>query len=125
MAHCDVLVVDDDPGVRTTVAEILESEGYTVATAENGLEALRALETVSPELVLLDMQMPVLDGWEFARKLRERGLRLTILVVSAAQEARRWAREIGACGALRKPFELFDLLEAVSQQCHVPGSRSS
>ncbi|HYP41819.1 MAG TPA: response regulator [Chloroflexia bacterium] len=115
-----ILVVDDDPAILSTVADILEFEGYKVEVAANGAEGLRILERVHPKLVLLDMRMPVLDGWDFARALRERGIILPILVMTAAQDARRWAQEIGAAGYVSKPFELLDLLTAVSS-LHTPG----
>lgn len=108
-----ILVVDDDPAVLDTVSAILEDEGYVVAQATNGAEALARLEDFRPRLILLDMRMPVLDGWGFARALQERGLRLPILVMTAAQDAGRWAREIGADGYIAKPFELAGLLTAV------------
>src|SRR3954447_24269336 len=90
---------------------------YSVVTATNGVEALAALdgEPSRPSLVLLDMRMPVLDGWGFMRAVRERGLNLSVVVMTAATDARRWGREIGAHGVLAKPFELDDLLSAVSQ----------
>ena len=115
MSQSPILVVDDDPSILTTVCEILDLEGYPVETAANGAEALRAVERSRPSLVLLDMRMPVLDGWGFARALKERGLQLPILVMTAAQNARRWAEEIGADGHLAKPFELPDLLDAVER----------
>ncbi len=67
-----VLVVDDDPAILTTVSEILQFEGYAVRTATNGAEALRLVEHARPWLILLDMRMPVMDGWGFARALRAR-----------------------------------------------------
>jgi CheY-like chemotaxis protein len=110
-----ILVVDDDPSILATVAEILELEGYLVETAANGEEALRVVERTLPALVVLDMRMPVLDGWGFARAIRERGLEVPIMVMTAAQDTRRWAAEIGAVGYLAKPFELRDLLTAVDR----------
>ena len=110
-----ILIVDDDRSILETIGEILESEGYPVATASNGAEALNCVEEVRPSLVLLDMRMPVLDGWGFARILRERGLRVPVLVMTAAQDARRWAEEIGADGYLAKPFDLLNLLDAVER----------
>ena len=115
-----ILVVDDDYAIRMAVAEILEFEGYSVATAANGAEALEAIERQKPSLVLLDMRMPVLDGWGFARELRARGVRLPILVMTAARSASRWAEEIGAQGYLAKPFDLPDLLRVV-EQASTPG----
>jgi two-component system chemotaxis response regulator CheY len=120
MSGAPILVVDDDPSILQTVASILQMEDYEVETARNGAEALAAVERTQPSLVLLDMRMPVLDGWGFARALRERGLELPILVMTAAQDTRRWAEEIGAAGYLAKPFDLTDLLSAVSR--HLPES---
>lgn|SRR2546426_4715534 len=110
-----ILVVDDDPSILATISEILELEGYEVRTATNGQEALASVERELPSLVLLDMRMPVLDGWGFARGLRERGLDVKVLVMTAAENARHWAREIGANDYLAKPFELSDLLSAVER----------
>jgi CheY-like chemotaxis protein len=111
-----ILVVDDDPAILATVADALVLEGLPVRTATNGAEALALIDTDDrPSLVLLDMRMPVLDGWGFMRAVRERGLNLSVVVMTAATDARRWGREIGAHGVLAKPFELDDLLSAVSQ----------
>ncbi len=110
-----VLVVDDDEAILEIVTTILEAEGYPVQTATNGAEALALVERARPSLVLLDMRMPVLDGWGFARELRARGVQLPILVMTAAQDARRWADEIGADGYLAKPFDLLHLLDAVQR----------
>jgi CheY-like chemotaxis protein len=108
-----ILVVDDDPAIRQTLADVLEMDGYAVAQAANGAEALTRIEHAPPGLVLLDMRMPIMDGWTFARALRERGLRLPVIVMTAAQNARTWAREIEADDFLAKPFELDDLLSKV------------
>jgi two-component system, chemotaxis family, chemotaxis protein CheY len=108
-----ILVVDDDPAILATVSEALDLEGFPVVTATNGAEALVAVDRNQPSLVLLDMRMPVLDGWGFMRAVRERGLTLTVVVMTAAADARRWGREIGAQGVLAKPFELDELMRAV------------
>ena len=115
MPERPILIIDDDPAIRATVAEILVSEGYSVATAINGADGLRSLEQIDPALVLLDMRMPILDGWGFARALQARGIQVPILVMTAAQDARRWAREINAEGYVAKPFDLLDLLDAVGR----------
>jgi two-component system, chemotaxis family, chemotaxis protein CheY len=108
-------VIDDDPSILETVTDILEFEGYRVITARNGAEGLQALQHALPSVILLDMRMPVLDGWAFARAMAERNLRVPILVMTAAQDAGRWAQEINASGFLAKPFNLFDLIDAVRQ----------
>jgi two-component system, chemotaxis family, chemotaxis protein CheY len=110
-----ILVVDDDPTILVTVCEALDLEGFPVVTATNGAEALEAVDRDDPSLVLLDMRMPVLDGWGFMGAVRERGLSLSVVVMTAAADARRWAREIGAQGVLPKPFELDELLSAVER----------
>jgi CheY-like chemotaxis protein len=110
-----VLVVDDDPTILATVSEILDLEGFSVVTATNGAEALAAVAEYKPSLVLLDMRMPVLDGWGFMREVEKRGLDIIVVVMTAAADARRWAREIGAHGVLAKPFELDELVSAVER----------
>ena len=115
MPERPILVVDDDPTILATVSEVLDMEGFAVMTATNGAEALVAVDQTVPSLVLLDMRMPVLDGWGFMRAVRERGLTLTVVVMTAAADARRWGREIGAEGVLAKPFDIDELLRAVQQ----------
>src|SRR5438132_564747 len=88
---CLILVVDDDPSIRATVTEILELELYPVRTAPNGAAALRVVNEEPPALVLLDMRMPVMDGWAFARALRDRGDSTPIVMMTAAQDAQMWA----------------------------------
>lgn len=108
-----ILVIDDDPLIVDLVRDILEFEGYTVASATNGQEGLAVLDQVQPALVLLDMRMPVLDGWGFARALQARGNTTPIVVMTAAQDAAQWAEEIGATRYVAKPFEFDDLVQAV------------
>jgi CheY-like chemotaxis protein len=108
-----ILVIDDDPSILDTVAEMLEFEGYVVQLATNGAEGLAAIERHMPSLVLLDMRMPVLDGWGFATRLREQGIEVAVVVMTAAQDAQRWATDISANGYLAKPFEYNDLLKTV------------
>jgi CheY-like chemotaxis protein len=110
-----VLVVDDDPAIREAVRDVLEAAGIQVATAQDGAEALQHVLADPPSLVLLDMRMPVMDGWHFARALRERGLALPVVVMTAAADARRWAEEIGARGYVAKPFAVADLVSAVER----------
>jgi CheY-like chemotaxis protein len=110
-----ILVVDDDPDILSVVTEVLGVEGYAVEPATNGAEALQVIERELPALVLLDMRMPVLDGWGFARALRERGIQLPILVMTAAQNAQLWCDEIAADGCVPKPFELTEMLTTVEE----------
>lgn len=115
MPDLRVLVVDDEPDIRATVSAMLEIEGYEVDEAANGADALHAVERQPPDLILLDMRMPVMDGWGFARELRERGHVTPIVVMTAARDAARWAAEIAATSFVAKPFGFDDLLNAVER----------
>jgi DNA-binding response OmpR family regulator len=110
-----ILVVDDDPEILAMLRDFLESEGHTVRTAANGEEALIALTTVRPSLILLDMRMPVLDGWGFAERYRAAAFGYPIVVMTAAESARRWAEEIGATAYIAKPFDVDELLQTIER----------
>ena len=125
MQPCRVLVVDDEPELRAVVAQVLSEEGYQVAEAANGAEALHALTHLQPNCVLLDMRMPVLDGWGFARELEARHLHVPVVVMTAAQDARRWCDEIRAADCLPKPFDLGDLLDTVERVCGESGTSAA
>ena len=114
-ARTRVLVVDDDTSILDTVTAILTGEGYQVMAAGGGQEALALVRTWHPTLVLLDMRMPIMDGWAVARAMRESGSKVPIVVMTAAENARRWADEIGAAGHLDKPFGLDQLLACVEE----------
>ncbi len=111
-----VLVVEDDPDLSALLAVILSEAGYPVMTAGDGIEALERVAERLPGLVLLDMRMPRMNGWEFAREFRARhGRAAPIVVVTAAENARLRAEEIGAEGWLEKPFELDQVMNAVAR----------
>lgn len=110
-----VLVVDDDTSILDTVSSILSGEGYDVISASTGQEALAAVARKQPLLMLLDMRMPIMDGWAVARALHERGINVPIVVMTAAESAKRWADEVGAEGYLAKPFGLDELLATVER----------
>jgi two-component system, chemotaxis family, chemotaxis protein CheY len=111
-----ILVVDDDLSIRDLVEMALADHGYAVEPAPNGVEALEIVRRARPNVILLDMRMPLMDGWEFARAYRELpGPHAPIIVLTAARDARERAAEINAEGYLGKPFDLDDLLELVAQ----------
>jgi two-component system, chemotaxis family, chemotaxis protein CheY len=116
-----ILVVDDDASIRDMVADVLRASGYWVREAADGAAALAAVEAERPALVLLDMLMPNVDGWEFARRIRGRA-RTPIVVLTAHRDPGRVAREIGAEDYVAKPFEIDRLLEAVAT--HAERSRN-
>lgn len=116
-----VLVIDDDDSIREFVSLALADEGYDVRSATDGQAALNAIATQPPDLILLDMRMPVMDGWEFARRYRERpGPKAPIVVITAAHEAANRAAQIGAQDHLSKPFKLESLFDLVEKYAGPP-----
>lgn len=110
-----VLVVDDDPDILDAICDILEGEGYRVARARHGLEALDRVGEEVPSIILLDLMMPVMDGLAFATALRQRPLTRTIpIVVISADGNPQRAAALGAAGYLAKPFDIDSLLSRVS-----------
>jgi CheY-like chemotaxis protein len=112
-----ILVVDDDPAIRDVVADILEMSDYRVTTASNGVEALDRIRSEPPAAVLLDLMMPVMDGWEFLERCRRRRpcAQLPVAVMSAAHDAAWAARKLGVQAYLTKPFELDAVLAVVDR----------
>jgi excisionase family DNA binding protein len=114
-----VLIVDDDERVREYVRVNLEMEGYAVREAGSADEGLEVLEEVSPDLVLLDVMMPEVDGWEMLRRVQERHGVGTIPVVMFSGKVEETAAEEatarGAQGFLGKPFDPQQLIEHAKQ----------
>lgn len=109
-----VLVADDDPDIRLLITLTLERDGYAVVAAKDGLSALEAAVERVPHLVLLDLMMPGLDGYEVTRCLRSEPITkgLPIVIVTAAAEESQAARALdaGADAYMRKPFSPRELL---------------
>ena len=111
-----VLVIDDDNGVAQLIATVLEDQGYHVETAANGCEGFELVKRGMPDLILLDVQMPVMDGCEFANQFHATYDSDTpIVLVTANSNARALAKQMGAADYVRKPFDVSTLLNAVSQ----------
>lgn len=108
-----ILVADDDPAIRQIVVEVLGDEGHAVASAADGVEAIRAVDRLRPDLLFLDLSMPVMDGWAVARELRSRSARPDIVVLTAAEDAAAQAAEIGAASFVVKPFDCDELIAVV------------
>jgi DNA-binding response OmpR family regulator len=109
-----VLVVDDDADLVTMVEILLDEAGYRVDTAYDGQQALDRVALEMPDLILLDMKMPGMDGWSFAREFHARhDNHAPIIVFTAAEDARQRAEEIGARSFIGKPFEIDDLIAIV------------
>lgn len=117
-----ILVVDDEPAILELVGDVLRDNGYRVETASNGLEALGAVQSRRPALVLLDVRMPILDGAEFVHELRQRRIDVPILIMSAGPTADRWATMLGVEGSVAKPFRIADLVAAASRFMPTPAA---
>jgi CheY-like chemotaxis protein len=117
-----ILVVDDDEGVREAMRALLESEGYAVATASDGAEAIERLRAEDVRLVLLDLAMPGVDGWQFlARRESEAGFpRVPVVLLSGLPFIRDAP---GVADFIRKPIDSDTLLDCVRRLCGGPASR--
>jgi DNA-binding response OmpR family regulator len=109
----DILVVDDDEDLRSSVAALLEDEGYTVRTCANGKEAVEAIERARPALVVLDLMMPVMSGWEVVEWVKSYEVVSIdrLLILTAASE-----RCPAALPMIAKPFHADQLLAAVRER---------
>ena len=113
-----VLVVDDDPAVRELVRANLELEGYSVREAASAAEGLSALEHEPPDLILLDVMMPEVDGWELLRRVQEKhgvGTIPVIMFSGRIEEGAEEAASRGAQGFVGKPFDPEALIESTKQ----------
>jgi DNA-binding response OmpR family regulator len=122
-----VLVVDDEPDLSWVMRFNLEVEGYRTFAAADGRTALHVLRQQHPEVMILDVMMPVMDGWSVLEELKDAGAgeRPRVVVVSArtSPEDRQRATTLGVDAFIPKPFELDDLLEVVGELCPPNGAR--
>lgn len=111
----NVLVVDDDEKITSMLRRGLAFEGYHVVTARNGAEGLKAIAESEPDIIILDVMMPQLDGWEVCRRVREAGSSAPILMLTAKDEVQSRVKglDLGADDYLVKPFALEELLARV------------
>jgi CheY-like chemotaxis protein len=125
-----ILIVEDDPDIREILQQLLEMEGYTVITANNGLEALSLLQTATnPCLILLDLFMPVMNGAQFlesleedrldARRKLEKDCEIPIVILSAAPPQGEVVKSVvpKTSGFIRKPVDLDHFLKVVKGFC--------
>ena len=117
MPYPYVLIVDDDPAIRGLMGDALRSEGYAVDLAAHGAEALDAMRARRPSTVLLDLMMPVMDGFTFLEIChRERlCIDVPIVVISAVQDALERVSELPVHACMAKPFDLEELVRLVSR----------
>jgi len=117
-----VLIVDDDADTRELLDVALVRAGYSVATASNGREALAILRTIRPEMILLDIQMPVMDGAEFrqAQRRDQDLIKIPTVVMTGSREEP--VLDIGVVETLTKPFAVKDLVAIVGSHCECAGT---
>jgi len=118
-----LLVIDDDPTIREMLEMVLDSEGYEVVTAPHGMAAFAVLDQVRPHVIILDMKMPIMDGWGFLERYRRRpGAKAPVVVLTAAQDDSRRASEVGADAYVAKPFAIDDLIRVLDRCMTVSSS---
>jgi CheY-like chemotaxis protein len=108
-----VLIVEDDVDIRETLGELLESAGYEIVRAANGLEALAAARRAPPDLIVLDLMMPVMDGWQFRSAQRRDPALASVPVIAISASA--GSSTIDADTYLEKPFALDRFLAEVAR----------
>jgi two-component system chemotaxis response regulator CheY len=116
-----VLVVDDDPDIRALLVSALADDGFLAESAMNGRDALEVLDHFDADVVVLDLMMPVMDGWTFAARMKERHA-IPIVVLSAAADLARQAESVGAADVVPKPFDLETLLPTIARVAGAPGN---
>ena len=113
-----VLVVDDDRSIRRLVRETLRDAGYEVREARDGLEALGLIAQARPDVMLLDLRMPGMNGWALAAELRTRDIDVPTVVMTGDGKAHIAAQKLEACDYLGKPFDEDAVLHAVMLHGH-------
>lgn len=115
-AQFPILVVDDDYHLRNTIQLMLEEEGFVVQIAADGQEAIELAQSQQPALIVLDMGLPLLDGYEVAVQVRNcYGTNVPIVLITADGQAQEKSQRLGATAYLRKPFDMDDLIHVVQQ----------
>jgi two-component system response regulator MprA len=112
-----VLVVDDQDEIRHTLQTALDDEGYTVECAANGREALDILARSKPCVILLDLMMPVMDGWAFCEEQKRSGDQTPVVLLSAAGRLDEQAKALCAAAFIPKPFDLDRVISTIEGVC--------
>jgi len=110
-----ILIVDDDSSVRLMLARVMSDEGYGVLTAANGDDALGLAETLSVDLVLLDLNMPGTNGWVVLKQFDAKNVAPSVIVITAMPNQQAAARAAGVAMVLEKPLDFPRLIQTVSQ----------
>jgi len=110
-----ILVVEDDDAIRTFIAEALAGVGYRVVESPDGQHALARVDSDPPDVVILDLHLPVVDGWAVLAALEDNPHKPPVVVMSAGASARQTAEQFGVAGHLEKPFDLSELIAVVDR----------
>ena len=110
-----ILIIEDDPGILLSLKDEFESEGYTVSTAEDGEKGLEIAKQQKPDLIILDIMLPVLDGYEVCKRLRMEGNTTPIIMLTVKDKEidKVLGLELGADDYVTKPFSLRELMARV------------
>lgn len=110
-----LLIVDDQYGIRILLNEVFQREGYTTFQASNGVQALEIVQKHQPDLVLLDMKIPGMDGIEILKRIKEINPDIQVIIMTAYGELDmiQETRELGAVMHFAKPFDIDDMRDAV------------
>jgi two-component system, response regulator, stage 0 sporulation protein F len=112
-----ILIVDDQFGIRILLNEVLQKEGYQTFQAANGVQALEIVDKHSPDLVLLDMKIPGMDGIEILKRMKKKDQDIRVIIMTAYGELDmiQEAKDLGALTHFAKPFDIDDIRQAVRQ----------
>lgn len=114
--HLRILLVDDDDALADVLRQALHDAGYAVATVRHGAAALELVRQIEPDVILLDLTMPIMDGWSFVSQYRRHGKpSARIVLLTGHRNGREIGTNLGADGYVPKPFELSDLLAVLDQ----------
>lgn len=107
----DILVVDDQPGVRYLLDIVINESGHKAYTAQNGLEAVELARTIRPDLVFMDVRMPIMGGLEALARIKSITPETEIIIMTAygSDETIEEAKNLGALGCMAKPFDIDDI----------------
>ena len=114
----NILIVEDDPDILSSLAEVIREAGFDVETAANGYQALARLESHAPDVIFLDLMMPLMDGWKFLETARQRfpeRQSTPVVLLSAVHNLTEEARRLGVTAFLPKPFDLEDVVRVAHQ----------
>lgn len=112
-----LLIVDDQYGIRILLNEVFQREGYTTFQAANGVQALEVVQKHKPDLVLLDMKIPGMDGIEILKRIKEINQQIKVIIMTAYGELDmiQETKDLGAIMHFAKPFDIDELREAVKK----------